>query len=142
VLRYGATDVPIIQLSLSSPSLPDSTLNDLGQNIIRLAFSGEIRATGNILPDQYAFLLRCGIATVETLDGTDPAASGGPLLLRLSALRTQRADPVRPSPNDTTWRAAEYLIAVDRKIGSDPATTQNNVSNPKTLFNSANRPAS
>src|SRR5271169_5919311 len=35
VLRYGATDVPIIQLSLSSPSLPDSTLNDLGQNIIR-----------------------------------------------------------------------------------------------------------
>src|ERR1700692_4370990 len=35
VLRYGATDVPIIQLSLSSGSLPDSKLNDLGQNIIR-----------------------------------------------------------------------------------------------------------
>src|SRR6201995_1928199 len=35
VLRYGATDVPIIQLSLSSTSLPDTTLNDLGQNIIR-----------------------------------------------------------------------------------------------------------
>ena len=35
VLRYGATDVPIIQLSLSSDSLPDSKLNDLGQNIIR-----------------------------------------------------------------------------------------------------------
>src|ERR1700755_1341806 len=35
VLRYGATDVPIIQLSLSSPSLPDSARNDLGQNIIR-----------------------------------------------------------------------------------------------------------
>src|SRR5246500_813245 len=35
VLRYGATDVPIIQLSLSSNSLPDSKLNDLGQNIIR-----------------------------------------------------------------------------------------------------------
>ncbi|MFZ0929766.1 MAG: efflux RND transporter permease subunit [Syntrophobacteraceae bacterium] len=35
VLRYGATDVPIIQLSLSSDSLPDSTLNDMGQNIIR-----------------------------------------------------------------------------------------------------------
>jgi uncharacterized protein (DUF934 family) len=40
----------------------------------RLAFSGEIRATGNILPDQYAFLLRCGITTVETRDGADPAA--------------------------------------------------------------------
>jgi multidrug efflux pump subunit AcrB len=35
VLRYGATDVPIIQLSLSSSVLPDSKLNDLGQNIIR-----------------------------------------------------------------------------------------------------------
>jgi len=35
VLRYGATDVPIIQLSLSSKTLPDTTLNDLGQNIIR-----------------------------------------------------------------------------------------------------------
>src|SRR6202140_1173452 len=40
----------------------------------RLAFSAEIRATGNILPDQYAFLLRCGITTVETQDGADPAA--------------------------------------------------------------------
>jgi multidrug efflux pump subunit AcrB len=35
VLRYGATDVPIIQLSLSSRTLPDTKLNDLGQNIIR-----------------------------------------------------------------------------------------------------------
>jgi multidrug efflux pump subunit AcrB len=35
VLRYGATDVPIIQLSLSSKSLPDTKLNDLGQNVIR-----------------------------------------------------------------------------------------------------------
>ncbi|MGO9019090.1 MAG: efflux RND transporter permease subunit [Syntrophobacteraceae bacterium] len=35
VLRYGATDVPIIQLSLSSNSLPDTKLNDIGQNIIR-----------------------------------------------------------------------------------------------------------
>ncbi|MGA2232996.1 MAG: efflux RND transporter permease subunit, partial [Tepidisphaeraceae bacterium] len=35
VLRYGATDVPIIQLSVSSNSLSDTKLNDLGQNIIR-----------------------------------------------------------------------------------------------------------
>ncbi|WMT77759.1 DUF934 domain-containing protein [Bradyrhizobium sp. Ash2021] len=38
-----------------------------------LAFSAEIRATGNILPDQYAFLLRSGITTVEMQDGADPA---------------------------------------------------------------------
>ncbi len=35
ILRYGATDVPIIQLSVSSTSLSDTTLNDQGQNIIR-----------------------------------------------------------------------------------------------------------
>ncbi len=28
-------------------------------------FKGEIRATGNILPDQYVFILRCGFDTVE-----------------------------------------------------------------------------
>ena len=39
VIRYGATDVPIIQLSLSSNALPDTALNDLGQNIIRPALA-------------------------------------------------------------------------------------------------------
>ena len=39
ILRYGATDVPIIQLSLSSNTLTDSALNDLGQNIIRPALA-------------------------------------------------------------------------------------------------------
>ena len=39
VIRYGATDVPIIQLSLSSKSLPDTKLNDLGQNTIRPALA-------------------------------------------------------------------------------------------------------
>ena len=39
VVRFGATDVPIIQLSLSSTSLPDTDLNDAGQNIIRPALA-------------------------------------------------------------------------------------------------------
>lgn len=39
ILRYGATDVPIIQLSLSSHSLADNELNDYGQNIIRPALA-------------------------------------------------------------------------------------------------------
>src|ERR1700680_5026291 len=39
VLRYGATDLPIIHLSLTSKSLPDTKLNDLGQNIIRPALA-------------------------------------------------------------------------------------------------------
>ncbi|MGC1729180.1 MAG: efflux RND transporter permease subunit, partial [Steroidobacteraceae bacterium] len=39
VIRYGATDVPILQLSLASDSLPDTKLNDLGQNTIRPALA-------------------------------------------------------------------------------------------------------
>lgn len=39
IIRFGATDVPIIQLSLSSRTLPDTKLNDLGQNIIRPALA-------------------------------------------------------------------------------------------------------
>src|SRR5271157_3060492 len=39
ILRYGATDVPIIQLSLSSNTVTDTALNDLGQNIIRPALA-------------------------------------------------------------------------------------------------------
>jgi multidrug efflux pump subunit AcrB len=35
ILRYGATDVPIIQISMSSTTRSDTSLNDLGQNIIR-----------------------------------------------------------------------------------------------------------
>ncbi|MBL6076883.1 DUF934 domain-containing protein [Belnapia sp. T18] len=36
-------------------------------------FTGEIRATGHIIPDHYAMLLRCGVTTVEVPEGTDPA---------------------------------------------------------------------
>jgi uncharacterized protein (DUF934 family) len=39
----------------------------------RYGFTGEIRATGHILPDQYAFLLRCGVTTVEVPEDADIA---------------------------------------------------------------------
>ena len=35
ILRYGATDVPIIQLSLSSDRLPDERMTDFGQQVLR-----------------------------------------------------------------------------------------------------------
>src|ERR1041384_2110095 len=35
IIRYGATDVPIIQLSLSSTALPDEKLTDFGQQVLR-----------------------------------------------------------------------------------------------------------
>ena len=36
-------------------------------------FTGEIRATGHVLPDHYRMLLRCGVSTVQLPDGADPA---------------------------------------------------------------------
>ena len=36
-------------------------------------YRGEIRAVGHILPDQYLFLLRCGVDTVALPTGTDLA---------------------------------------------------------------------
>ena len=35
ILRYGATDVPIIQLTLSSEKLPDERMTDFGQQVLR-----------------------------------------------------------------------------------------------------------
>src|SRR5579864_9316381 len=35
ILRYGATDVPVIQLSLSSRFLPDQRMTDFGQQVLR-----------------------------------------------------------------------------------------------------------
>jgi uncharacterized protein (DUF934 family) len=36
-------------------------------------YAGEIRATGHVIPDQYAALLRCGVSTIEVPEGTDLA---------------------------------------------------------------------
>lgn len=38
----------------------------------RYGFAGEIRALGNLLPDQYPFLLSCGFTTVALPDGQEP----------------------------------------------------------------------
>ncbi|MEX0695356.1 MAG: DUF934 domain-containing protein [Rhodospirillales bacterium] len=37
----------------------------------RYRFKGEIRATGNVLRDQYAFMQRCGFDAFKVKDGTD-----------------------------------------------------------------------
>ena len=36
-------------------------------------FRGEIRATGHVLPDHHAMLLRCGVSSIEVAEGTDAA---------------------------------------------------------------------
>lgn len=40
----------------------------------RLGFTGEIRASGQVLRDQYPLMLRCGFDAFEVAEGIDPAA--------------------------------------------------------------------
>lgn len=40
----------------------------------RYGYAGELRAVGNVLKDQYGFMLRCGFDAFEVPEGTDPAA--------------------------------------------------------------------
>ena len=74
ILRFGATDVPIIQLSLSSTSLPDTDLNDYGQNKIRPALAN---VQGASVPYPYGGKPRVIMAdlNVDALqaDGLSPA---------------------------------------------------------------------
>ena len=62
VLRYGATDVPVIQLSLSSTALPDTALNDLGQNVIRPDLAV---VHGADVPQPYGGKPRCIMADLD-----------------------------------------------------------------------------
>ncbi|MDR3519139.1 MAG: DUF934 domain-containing protein [Azospirillaceae bacterium] len=39
----------------------------------RYGFTGEIRATGAMIPDQFLFLVRCGVSSVEVPDNADLA---------------------------------------------------------------------
>jgi multidrug efflux pump subunit AcrB len=105
VLRYGATDVPILQLSLSSKTLPDTKLNDLGQNIIR--------------PD---------LAVVHGAEVPQPY--GGKPRVIMADLNAQALAARGLSPSDVSdalQRQNVILPAGDIKIGSkDYALSMNN----------------
>ena len=105
VLRYGATDVPVIQLSLSSPTLPDTALNDVGQNIIR--------------PD---------LAVVHGADVAQPY--GGKPRIIMADLDPQALDARGMSPADVSRALQQQNIILpsgDVKIGrKDYLLTMNN----------------
>src|SRR6266436_9342783 len=104
VLRYGATDVPIIQLSLSSKSLPDSKLNDLGQNIIRPALAV---VHGAEVPYPYGGKPRVIMADLDSqalqargLSATDVSAA------------LQRQNVILPS-GDVKIGSKDYLLSMN-----------------------------
>ncbi len=105
VLRYGATDVPIIQLSLSSRTLTDTRLNDLGQNIIRPALAV---VHGAEVPQPYGGKPRVIMADLDS-----------------EALSARGLSPADVS--DALQRQNVILPAGDVKIGStDYALAMNN----------------
>src|ERR1700729_4407544 len=107
VLRYGATDVPIIQLSLSSSSLPDTKLNDLGQNIIRPALAV---VHGAEVPQPYGGKPRVIMADLDS-----------------QALSARRVVPAEVS--DALQRQNVILPSGDVKMGNkDYALQMNNSS--------------
>lgn len=56
-------------ISVAFPSFADGRGFSLGRRIRALGFSGELRARGPVIADQFAFLRACGFDTVESPDG-------------------------------------------------------------------------
>src|SRR5471032_3501581 len=107
VLRYGATDVPIIQLSLSSTALADTKLNDLGQNIIRPALAV---VHGAEVPQPYG-----GKPRVIMVDLDQHALASRGLSASDVATAIQRQNVILPA-GDVKIGDKDYTLAMkDRK---------------------------
>ena len=120
VIRYGATDVPIIQLALSSSSLPDTKLNDLGQNIIRPALAV---VHGAQVPYPYGGKPRVIMADLDQ----QALQARGYSFVTLDALRTPGSwgDEVNPFSNGFNVlhqrQASNAIIASWPASKADPA---------------------
>ncbi len=105
VIRYSATDVPILQLSLSSKNLTDTALNDFGQNLIRPDLAA---VPGVSLPQPY----------------------GGKPRVIMVDMNQQAMDAVGISPGDITNVLLDNNVILpsgDVKLGSrDYPVTMNN----------------
>ena len=108
VLRYGATDVPIIQLSLSSASLTDTKLNDYGQNVIRPALAS---VQGASIPYPYGGKPR---VVMVGLDMQALQASGLSPALVSEAIQAQNV--IAPS-GDVKMGEVDYAVGMNNSPG-------------------------
>ncbi|MDR3464368.1 MAG: efflux RND transporter permease subunit [Xanthobacteraceae bacterium] len=115
VLRYGATDVPIIQLSISSSSLPDAKLNDLGQNIIRPDLAV---VHGAEVPYPYG-----GKPRVIMVDIDPSALSARGLSSSELAAAIQKQNVILPS-GDVKIGAKDYMLAMNSSPDTIAAINQ------------------
>jgi len=104
VIRYGATDVPIIQLSLASDSLPDTKLNDLGQNIIRPSLAV---VHGAEVPYPYGGKPRVILADLDARALQSRGLSPADVSLAL-----QRQNVILPS-GDVKMGAKDYTLSMN-----------------------------
>lgn len=70
----------------------------------RYGYTGEIRAVGHVIPDQYQFLVRTGFTSVEAPEGTNPESWANAL--------TEITIAFQPSLDDT-----QPLSLLRRKLG-------------------------
>src|ERR1700744_2250197 len=115
VIRYGATEVPIIQLRLASNSLPDTKLNDLGQNIIRPDLAV---VHGAEVPYPYGGKPR---VIMVDLDQEGRASHG--LSAADVATAIQQQNVIRPS-GDVKIGAMDYTIAMNNSPDAIDAINQ------------------
>jgi multidrug efflux pump subunit AcrB len=104
VIRYGATDVPIIELSLASDSLPDTKLNDLGQNIIRPSLAV---VHGAEVPYPYGGKPRVIMADLDARALQSRGLSAGDVSMAL-----QRQNVILPS-GDVKIGSKDYTLAMN-----------------------------
>ena len=122
ILAYNASSVPILQLALSSPSLSEAELFDLGNNIIR---TGLATVNGASMPYPYGGLQRQvqvdldpDALRAQGLSGNDVTAAIGSQNLILPAGTQKIGD-------------REYFVAVNAspktidELNSLPVTTRN-----------------
>lgn len=72
-----AADLPSIDLiAVEFPKFTDGRGYSIARLLRdRLGFKGELRAVGDVLPDQVLFMQRCGFDSMQLADGRDPAVA-------------------------------------------------------------------
>ncbi len=91
------------RIDLEFPAFGDGRAFTLARRLReQMNFTGEIRAVGHVLPDQAAFLLRCGFDSAEFKTG--PLAEEAKLALKRFSVRYQPA-------LDGTGTAAGHRLA-------------------------------
>jgi multidrug efflux pump subunit AcrB len=122
VLRYGATDVPILQLSLSSKVLTDTKLNDLGQNVIRPNLAA---VPGVSLPQPYGGKPRVVMVDMDeqamAAQGIEPSDISN-VLLQNNVIVPSGDVKIGPKDYSVTMNNSPELIA---KMNDFPVKTVN-----------------